>query len=161
MEPGFYRDSSGALKREVAEFRIYGYNAQGEAVRELTMEVADIQWTVELANHKAAWYNFELALDIPEAADAPATTPRIPALKIASCPLLPIEICRSPLRYGRGISFYGQAICIGVELGELRSDAAGRLLKLAVTENRALKTIKRPPLSPITMVGTTIPVMVQ
>ena len=79
--PGFYRDSVGALKREVAEFRIYGYNAQGKVVRELLMDDAThIEWTVELANHKAAWYNFELALDIPEAATAPASpSPRCPA----------------------------------------------------------------------------------
>jgi len=32
-EPGFYRDPTGALKREAAEFRIYGYNAAGEVVR--------------------------------------------------------------------------------------------------------------------------------
>jgi len=75
--PGFYRDATGALKREVAEFRVYGYNAKGEVVRELVMDnTTDIEWTVELANHKAAWYNFEIALDIPEAATAKSSTRR-------------------------------------------------------------------------------------
>ena len=72
---GFYRDNTGALKREVAEFRIYGYDAEGRVVRELCMaDGVEIAWTVELANHKASWYNFELAMDIPEAATAQPST---------------------------------------------------------------------------------------
>jgi len=66
--PGFYKDSKGALKREAAQFRIYGYNANGEVVSELTSDNADITWTVHVANKKSAWYQFQLALDIPEAA---------------------------------------------------------------------------------------------
>ncbi len=48
---------------------MYGYNAAGEVVRELkpgSEGVTEIQWTVHLANKKAAWYQFHLALDIPE-----------------------------------------------------------------------------------------------
>jgi hypothetical protein len=33
-----YRDSTGALKREVAQFRIYGYDGAGRVVRELCMD---------------------------------------------------------------------------------------------------------------------------
>ena len=32
-KPEFYRDDAGALKRQAARFRIYGYNAAGEVVR--------------------------------------------------------------------------------------------------------------------------------
>ena len=71
--PGFYRDGDGALKRQAARFRIYGLNAAGAAVRELTADDATIEWRVHLANKKSAWYQFQLALDIPEAADAPPT----------------------------------------------------------------------------------------
>ena len=70
-EPGFYRDATGALKRQAARFRIYGLNAEGTAVRELTAAEAKIEWTVHLANKKSAWYQFQLALDIPEAPAAP------------------------------------------------------------------------------------------
>jgi hypothetical protein len=59
--PDYYRDSAGALKREAARFRIYGYNAAGEVVRELTGENADIKWTVHLANRKAEWVENVLA----------------------------------------------------------------------------------------------------
>jgi hypothetical protein len=34
--PGFYRDAKGRLKRQAARFRIYGVDAQGRIVRELT-----------------------------------------------------------------------------------------------------------------------------
>lgn len=65
-EPGYYRDASGALKRQAARFRVYGYNAAGEVVRELTADNADIRWTAHLANRKADWYRFVTAMDIPE-----------------------------------------------------------------------------------------------
>jgi len=54
--PGYYRDSSGALKRQAVRFRIYGLNAEGQAIAELTASNADIHWTVHLANKKSAWY---------------------------------------------------------------------------------------------------------
>ncbi len=73
-KPEFYRDGSGALKREAAQFRIYGYNAAGEVVKELTTQDTEnkvtITWSAHLANKKAAWYQFQLALDIPEAKKA-------------------------------------------------------------------------------------------
>src|SRR4029434_3766446 len=79
--PGFYRDATGALKREAAQFRIYGYNAAGQVVAEITSHNADITWTVTLANEKAAWYEFQLALDIPEAAAAPPSNLRNASIK--------------------------------------------------------------------------------
>lgn len=63
-----YKDAQGRIKRQVARFRLYGLNAAGAVVQELTAADADITWTVHLANKKAAWYQFKLALDTPEAA---------------------------------------------------------------------------------------------
>jgi len=40
-------------------------------VAELTQSNAEITWNVHLANKKAAWYQFQIALDIPEADSAP------------------------------------------------------------------------------------------
>ena len=128
--PGFYRDSCGALKREVAEFRIYGYDAHGKVVRELTMDDASIEWQVELANHKAAWYNFELALDIPEAATAPPTTQRNAKIKDrASLSITPgMRSVNQPSAEGTAYQFNGGEFCgIEVPLGELRTDTQGRL----------------------------------
>jgi len=132
--PGAYRDKTGALKREVAEFRIYGYDADGRVVRELRMdEGVAIEWTVELANHKAAWYNFELALDIPEAATAPTSSRRNAKIlgperrKLSICP--GARSIDKPAAQGKSYQFdNGKFMGISVPLGELRTDAQGRLL---------------------------------
>lgn len=132
--PGSYRDASGALKREVAQFRIYGYNAAGRVVRELHMgEGVEIEWTVELANHKAAWYNFELALDIPEALTATPSTRRNATVQgpaRSRLSITPTPRCiDSPAAQGAQYHFDdGSFLGIAVELGELRTDAQGRLL---------------------------------
>ncbi|UXI67258.1 LodA/GoxA family CTQ-dependent oxidase [Tahibacter amnicola] len=129
--PGAYRDASGALKREVAQFRIYGYDGEGRVVRELTMADAQITWTVELANRKAAWYDFELALDIPEAAAAPPSTRRnADVIDRASLVILPgPRHIDAPARQGSAYRFDGGTFLgIEVPLGELRTDDAGRLL---------------------------------
>lgn len=62
---GGYRDELGAIKRQGARFRIYGYDVDGQVVGEITADEAAIAWTVHVANRKAAWYNFDVALDIP------------------------------------------------------------------------------------------------
>lgn len=133
-EPGAYRDSTGALKREAAEFRIYGYDAQGRVVRELSMdESTQIEWTVELANHKAAWYNFELALDIPEAATAPKTTLRNANVKDRTkLSIMPGKrSINVPSGQGQPYQFTGGTFMdIEVPLGELRTSEQGRLLVL-------------------------------
>ncbi|ASS75848.1 hypothetical protein CIG75_13265 [Tumebacillus algifaecis] len=67
-----FKDEQGRIKRQGAKFRIYGLDSDGNVVRELSMndtDVDSISWTVHLANKKAAWYNFDLALDIPVASD--------------------------------------------------------------------------------------------
>jgi L-Lysine epsilon oxidase N-terminal len=78
LPPGSYRDATGALKRQAARYRLYGIDAAGVIVRELSGAgpAVEITWRVELANTKAAWYGFQLALDIPEAVSAPPTTLR-------------------------------------------------------------------------------------
>jgi hypothetical protein len=82
--PEFYRDGVGGLKRQAARFRIYGYNANGEVVRELTPDNANIRWTVHLANKKAQWYQFRAALDIPDAVDmsVPRRNPTVPVAPV-------------------------------------------------------------------------------
>lgn len=129
--PGFYRDAGKKLKRQAARFRIYGVNAKGEIVRELTPANANIRWQVQLANTKAAWYGFQLALDIPEAASAPPTMLRNAAvaeramLAIAPRPRSVAGVNHRPERFDDG-KFMGS----NVYLGEIFTDAAGRLLVL-------------------------------
>jgi L-Lysine epsilon oxidase N-terminal/L-lysine epsilon oxidase C-terminal domain len=65
--PGFYKDSRGALKRQAARFRVYGLDATGRPVKELTAKDAKITWHVHVANRKAEWFEFNVAMDIPQA----------------------------------------------------------------------------------------------
>ena len=67
------------MKRDAAQFRIYGYNTEGGVVRELTADNADIVWTAYLANRKAEWYRFQVALDIPDAAGCRSASNRDPS----------------------------------------------------------------------------------
>ena len=67
---GESRDPAGALKRQAARFRVFGYDNLGKVVAELTANCADINWSVHLANKKAAWYQFQIGLYIPEAPSA-------------------------------------------------------------------------------------------
>lgn len=133
--PGFYRDATGALKREAALFRIYGYNAAGAVVRELTADNADITWTAHLANRKAQWYQFQLALDIPDAAgqSMPRRNPAVPVhqrLSLAIDPG-PRSIAGKSVSGGPEHAFdTGKFKGTVVPLGEIRTDAAGRLLVL-------------------------------
>lgn len=135
QDPGFYRDSTGALKREAARFRIYGYNAQGQVVRELTSDDSDIEWHVHLANQKASWYQFQLALDIPEAAAAPNTALRNANIKGSQRSKLLIDggkvsisgsnTSGSQYAFDNGYFFDKQ-----VYLGELQTQGNGQLLVL-------------------------------
>lgn len=130
---GSYRDAKGRLKREGARFRIYGVNALGQIVRELTGPKSDakISWRVELANAKAAWYGFELALDIPEASSAPLTTLRNPtvadraSLAITPKPRTVSGANAKPVKFDDG-RFMGTK----VNLGDIRTDKVGRLIVL-------------------------------
>lgn len=128
---GFYRDADNRLKRQGARFRVYGVNARGEIVRELHAGNAQVRWGVQLANTKSAWYGFQLALDIPEAASAPPTVLRnaavadrsrlaiTPSARRVSGPNAPSQ------RFDDG-AFMGQPVC----LGEAFSDEQGRLIVL-------------------------------
>lgn len=130
LAPDGFKDASGAIKRQAARFRIYGLDRNRRVVRELTSEEAEITWRAHLTNAKAAWYDFNTALDIPE---AQPTQRRNATYAGAARDALIIDpgvraisgLCRGPVVFDRG-SFFG----IPVPLGELRTDESGRLLVL-------------------------------
>src|SRR5215213_609919 len=145
--PGSYKDSKGALKREAACFRVYGYNATGEVVSELTSDNANIAWTVHVGNKKSAWYQFQLALDIPEAApESPLKTDpsalrnsepveidgvtRIPTRAELTIDPGPRSIS-GPNKSGTEYQFdTGKFFKTNVYLGELQTDDSGHLIFL-------------------------------
>lgn len=128
-----YRDKTGALKRQAAEFRIYGLNSEGKAVKELTMDDANITWRSQLANQKASWYQFQIALDIPEALD-----PDIPPSLLRNIDVRDrnkLMIKGKPRKISKpnednGNKFKGKFFSKAVYLGEMRTDAKGRLIML-------------------------------
>jgi L-Lysine epsilon oxidase N-terminal/L-lysine epsilon oxidase C-terminal domain len=131
--PGSYRDPTGALKRQAVRFRIYGLNAAGAPVAELTAENAEIRWTVHLANKKSAWYQFQIALDIPEADSAPPSWLRNMAIRDRAGLIIdpgPRHISGRD-RGGADHRFdTGKFLGANVYLGEIRTDDQGRLIVL-------------------------------
>lgn len=130
---GSYRDKTGALKRQAARFRIYGYDCDGEVVGEVTSDVAKVEWTAHVANRKAAWYQFQIALDIPEASSAEPSLARNPG--IADRTSLVIDPgARSISGPGQGGASHafdtGTFMGKTVYLGELRTDEKARLIFL-------------------------------
>ena len=128
-----YRDATGALKRQAAKFRIYGFNAAGKAVKELNLDNAEIEWVAHLANQKASWYEFQLALDIPEAVDAPPSLLRNNNVRNRNKLLIDGGERRISGRSLKGCAdfrFKGKFMKTSVYLGEMRTDEKGRLLML-------------------------------
>ena len=129
---GGYKDATGAIKRQAARFRIYGMNAAGQVVSEITAATAQILWTVHVANTKAAWFNFPGPLDIPEATPVTRRNPDFTGaardqLKIDPGPRSISGVNESGAQYAFDSgSFVGHP----VYLGELRTDADGRLIFL-------------------------------
>ena len=128
------KDRHGALKRQAARFRVYGYNKDDEIVREITAAdpATQIEWTVEVANKKAGWYQFIEALDL---AAAPPAGRRNGNLQGAARQQLDIKpgprsICGVDV-HGPDYHFdSGELMGQKVYLGELRTDGKGRLLFL-------------------------------
>ncbi|WP_428740517.1 LodA/GoxA family CTQ-dependent oxidase [Tenacibaculum sp.] len=130
-DPYAYRDKTGALKRQAAQFRIYGFNAAGKAVKELTAENAKITWHSHLANQKSSWYQFNIALDIPEAADMPPSMLRNIDVKDRNSLLIDGGAKSiTGTNVTEGPFFEGEFLSKKVYLGEMRTDEKGRLIML-------------------------------
>ena len=129
---GGYKDEAGAIKRQAARFRIYGYDEDGNVTQELTSQNASIRWTVHVANKKAEWYQFEAALDLP---DGGASARRNRAFVGEDRRQLVIDpgprSIEGPDQSGPDYRFdTGTFVGQRVYLGELRTDAQGHLLFL-------------------------------
>ncbi|MET0919849.1 MAG: LodA/GoxA family CTQ-dependent oxidase, partial [Acidimicrobiia bacterium] len=137
--PDGFKDATGAIARQAARFRVYGYDRRGRVVRELTSADADITWTVHVANTKAAWYQFGVALDLPIAKPIPRRNPAVvgdaraalaitPGPKSIGGPRSTGGHARTPVALDGG-AFLGAP----VGLGELMVDGDGRLVVLPGT----------------------------
>lgn len=131
---GSTRDKAGAIKRQAARFRVYGYDKYGNVVSEIQQsDNTSIEWTVHVANKKAAWYEFNAALDIPATVSltVPLRNPDVTggdrqALVIDSGEVSISGIKMNDSSYTLAGNFQGTP----VTLGELQTDEMGRLLVL-------------------------------
>jgi hypothetical protein len=125
---GPFKDVNGAVAKQAAHFRLYGYDQQGRVVGELTANLVDIRWQVQVANCKAAWYGVDTAFDVPGAPSVPrrnATVTDRSSLVVQSPPRSVAGAGAGPLGLDGG-EFLG----VPVSLGEVMTDAEGRLIVL-------------------------------
>lgn len=118
-----HRDHNGFIKRQAARFRVYAYvrDEHGELreVREVTRSEAQVHWTVQLANRKAASDNFP---------PSSAPTRRNPGIEEES---LVIDAGVQSLSGAeQHLPLQGAFLGSAVRLGDLRTDGEGRLLVL-------------------------------
>lgn len=133
-EFGNTRDKGGAIKRQAARFRIYGYDKNGDVVAEVQQaDNSQVEWSVHVANRKAQWYEFNAAMDIPATVDltVPLRNPDVKgsgrdALCIDPGECLITGLNMNDSSYMMSGEFQGTS----VTLGELRTDSVGRLVVL-------------------------------
>jgi hypothetical protein len=166
IPPGGYKDRQGCVKRQGARFRVYGVDAGGQVVCEITAAMAEIEWTVHLANRKAAWYQFEDRYHFcPEPPDVnpdydptyqPVRAPgQYTSLRNQTVTDRSSLVIDPGPRTIKGRSTSGSAYHFGtgafrgrkVPLGDLRTDESGRLIVLggfgysaSIAPNNPLKT---------------------
>ncbi len=131
---GSTRDKTGAIKRQAARFRVYGYDKNGNIVAEIQQSKnTQVEWAVHVANKKSAWYEFDAAMDIPATVSlkVPLRNPDIKGSDRSALAIDPGEkkimgINMNDSSYNLKGNFQGTPVM----LGQLRTDAVGRLLFL-------------------------------
>jgi L-Lysine epsilon oxidase N-terminal/L-lysine epsilon oxidase C-terminal domain len=129
---GGFRDAKGMMKRQAVRFRIYARLKTGSFVEVVHGDGNEILWRVEVANLKPGWYAFDQAMDLPagkvrEVGRRNAETGRRAQLDISPSPkrISGASVTGPEYRFDDG-QFFQKF----VYLGEVRTDAAGRLLVL-------------------------------
>ena len=130
---GGFKDKAGRVKRQSARFRIYGLNKDGQAVKEITADDAEITWRVHLVNSKSGWYQFINAMDLGQFAKPAAE--RNKTIQGEDREKLIIDpgprTITGKKTSGKAYQFdTGEFMGKKVPLGELRTDPEGRLLVL-------------------------------
>jgi hypothetical protein len=121
--PGGYKDSQCRLKRQAAHFRLFGYEGR-DLKQEITLDDAEIKWTVQLANTKAEWKEFGKGMKDTNTPLRNAKVVNRADLRITPEPGT-LDGPDQKAAFDTGF-FLGQS----VPLGEMRTDADGRLLVL-------------------------------
>ena len=136
---GQFKDGTEKIKKQVQRFRIYAFDRDGRVIKEITAADGTIQWTVHVANTKAAWYGFNNPMDNGELA------PGIPGQRRNQYFTRPEQRLDNLVIDGGATTISGtdtnpdgsdEAFAMGgtfwgseaVGLGHLQTDAAGHLL---------------------------------
>jgi hypothetical protein len=132
---GGYRDLEERVKRQAARFRVYGFDASGNVVHEITNDDAGevlVEWSIELANRKASWFIFEGVKKGMQSDKGKGTLRNKAVQARGKLEITPAAQSISgnsqngPRYRFAGGHFYD----IEVFLGEVKTDAAGRLIVL-------------------------------
>ncbi|MDC1162146.1 LodA/GoxA family CTQ-dependent oxidase [Tenacibaculum sp.] len=59
-----YHTADGALKKQAQRFYIYECDDDNNPIRKIDPSICNIEWTVEVANKKPFWYDFNNSLDL-------------------------------------------------------------------------------------------------
>jgi len=149
---GPFKDASGAMAKQAARFRLYGYDAQGRVLGEITAGDAEITWRVDVANAKPVWYEPAEAFDVPAppptALRNPTVTDRA-SLVARATPRVITGPGAAPQPLDGG-TFLG----VPVDLGEVFTDRAGRLVVMP-GPGAAIPGPGAPPLSGLSSNGWT------
>lgn len=116
--PSSYKDAAGRVKRQAVRFRVFGFDAEDQPVRELTAAEAEITWTVHLVNRKGAAVPFGDGTGRRNAGSDESDLIIDPGSRTVT---------------GRGAAEVldgGRFLGRDVPLGEVRTDEDGRLLVL-------------------------------
>ncbi|MFP8965212.1 LodA/GoxA family CTQ-dependent oxidase [Pokkaliibacter sp. CJK22405] len=131
---GSTRDVGGSLKRQAARFRVYGYDQYGNVVGEIQQAAnATIEWSVQLANRKAQWYEFDAAMDLQATCNisVPQRNPMVQGGgRAALCIDTGVKKISGLNMNDSSYAMTGEFQGTSVYLGELRTDAVGRLVVL-------------------------------
>ncbi|WP_437661168.1 LodA/GoxA family CTQ-dependent oxidase [Sorangium sp. So ce1182] len=131
-----YKDASGRLLRQAARFRVYEYEKTDDGalrlLREITADDAEITWQVRLANRKAASLGFH------------SDHPRNPSVPVEQLVIAPSFAAVAGRSQAAAASRPGRFKGTEVYLGELRTDASGRLLVLGGRGSSASVPAGRP-----------------
>jgi len=132
---GGFKDGKGRIKKEVARFRVYAFDAADNVLGELTANEAQINWRVHVANVKPAWYEFNNAMDLGKKYAIPSIRRNSDVVggyreQLAIKPS-PKRISGKKVRDNQHNFDDGKFYGTNVDLGHIETDAAGRLLFFA------------------------------
>ena len=149
---GPFKDPQGAMAKQAARFRIYGYDNQGRVLGEITAADAEITWNVNVANAKPIWYDPAEAFDVPNPPDCRRRNPEVIDRRTLVARATPRTVKGAgaepqPLDGG---TFLG----LSVGLGEILTDKQGRLIVMRA-DGRAIQGPDAPPLTGLSSDGWT------